>query len=52
MFLYLIAFLAVLSAILAWADISVTEDVAVPLPTDGSRTSAERSADRSCPTTC
>jgi aminobenzoyl-glutamate transport protein len=32
MFLYLIAFLAVLSAILAWADISVTEDVAIPVP--------------------
>jgi aminobenzoyl-glutamate transport protein len=32
MFLYLIAFLALLSAVLAWADISVTEDVAVPVP--------------------
>lgn len=32
MFLYLIAFIAVLSAILAWVGVSVTEEVAVPLP--------------------
>jgi aminobenzoyl-glutamate transport protein len=31
MFLYLIAFVAVLSAILSWFDVSVTEDVAVPV---------------------
>jgi aminobenzoyl-glutamate transport protein len=32
MFLYLIGFVAVLSAILAWADVSVTENVAIPVP--------------------
>jgi aminobenzoyl-glutamate transport protein len=32
MFLYLIAFIAVLSAVLALFDVSVTEDVAVPVP--------------------
>jgi aminobenzoyl-glutamate transport protein len=32
MFLYLLAFLAVLSAVLAWFDLSVTEDVSVPVP--------------------
>lgn len=32
MFLYLIAFIAVLSSLLAWADVSITEDVAVPVP--------------------
>lgn len=33
MFLYLIAGVAVLSALLSWANISVTEDVATPTPT-------------------
>lgn len=33
MFLYLIAGVAVLSAVLSWADISVTEEVARPTPT-------------------
>lgn len=33
MFLYLIAFVAVLSALLSWMDISVTEEVAHPVPT-------------------
>lgn len=32
MFLYLIAFIAVLSTVLAWFDIGVTETVAVPVP--------------------
>ncbi len=32
MFLYLIGFIAVLSAGLAWADVSVTENVAIPVP--------------------
>lgn len=33
LFVYLIAFVAVLSAILSWADVSVTDDVVVPVPT-------------------
>jgi aminobenzoyl-glutamate transport protein len=32
MFLYLIGFIAILSAVLAWADVTVTEDIAVPVP--------------------
>jgi len=32
MFLYLIAFIAVLSAVLAWLDVSVTEEIAIPVP--------------------
>ena len=32
MFLYLIAFVAVLSALLDWADISITEEVVTPVP--------------------
>src|SRR5690606_12020433 len=32
MFLYLIGFVAVLSAALAWAGVSVTEEVAIPVP--------------------
>ncbi len=34
MFLYLIIFIAVLSAILDWAGVSVTEEIAVPIPTE------------------
>jgi aminobenzoyl-glutamate transport protein len=36
MFLYLIVLIAVLSALLAWAGVSVTEEVAVPVPTEES----------------
>jgi len=32
MFIYLIAFIAVLSAVLAWFDVSVTEEIAEPVP--------------------
>jgi aminobenzoyl-glutamate transport protein len=32
MFLYLIAFIMVLSVIFSWADVSVTEDIAIPVP--------------------
>jgi aminobenzoyl-glutamate transport protein len=32
LFVYLIAFVAVLSALLSWADVSVTDDVVVPVP--------------------
>lgn len=34
LFVYLIAFIAVLSALLAWAGVSVTDEVVVPVPTD------------------
>lgn len=34
MFLYLIALIAVLSAILSWANVSVTDEVVVPVPRD------------------
>jgi aminobenzoyl-glutamate transport protein len=34
MFLYLIAFIAVLSAALAWANVSITEEIAVPVPVE------------------
>ncbi|HEY0117214.1 MAG TPA: AbgT family transporter [Cellulomonas sp.] len=33
LFVYLIAFVAVLSAILSWAKVSVTDDVVIPVPT-------------------
>jgi aminobenzoyl-glutamate transport protein len=36
MFLYLIVFIAVLSALLAWAGVSVTEEIAVPVPSEES----------------
>jgi aminobenzoyl-glutamate transport protein len=32
MFIYLIAFIAVLSAVLAWIDVTVTEEIAEPVP--------------------
>lgn len=34
MFVYLIALVAVLSALLAWAGVSVTDEVVVPVPRD------------------
>ncbi|WP_156253399.1 AbgT family transporter [Pseudactinotalea terrae] len=34
LFVYLIGFIAVLSMLLAWAGVSVTDDVVVPVPTD------------------
>lgn len=34
LFVYLIAVIAVLSALLAWAGVAVTDDVVVPVPTD------------------
>ncbi|WP_337007466.1 MULTISPECIES: AbgT family transporter, partial [unclassified Microbacterium] len=34
MFVYLIALIAVLSALLSWAGVSVTDDVVVPVPKD------------------
>ncbi|GAB2612877.1 AbgT family transporter [Pseudactinotalea suaedae] len=34
LFVYLIAFVAVLSALLAWAGVSVTDDVVVPVPNE------------------
>ena len=50
MFLYLIAVVAVLSTILAWLDVSVTEEVAVPVPIAGARGPPRaRSAARSSP---
>jgi aminobenzoyl-glutamate transport protein len=36
MFVYLIAFIALLSAILAWVGVSVTEEIAVPVPVEDS----------------
>ena len=35
MFVYLIIFIAVLSAILAWIGVTVTEEIAVPVPRIG-----------------
>jgi aminobenzoyl-glutamate transport protein len=36
MFLYLIVFIAVISALLSWAGVSVTEEIAVPVPSEES----------------
>jgi aminobenzoyl-glutamate transport protein len=52
MFLYLIAFVAVLSAILAAFDVSVTETWRCRCRSTSSATCATRSAARSWPTTC